>query len=322
MDGGCRGGAGGAPSRKGIPVWERTRAVVMVSLLAGCAELEAEPLVTGPSGAGPGAGGSTASSPGGAAAIGCAASSQGGAAAPSQGEAGPLARTSTPCLDGVEPRDDAVMPVVLPGSAGASGFDVDGEPSTGITVFDRSGSMFAPWSTAELPEGEATDAQFTDKWAAASEALIASILPVQHRVTIGALLFPLPGGCEVAPLSPPPAVRTPLRPRFRSPERAAPGAGSMPGSGTTPPPPKGSLMHFAHPVARPANIDGATLRAPLIAAGILRPALRHGLTPSRSRGPRPELDEIGRAAAARRIARGGWDVDLEAEFAADRGGRR
>lgn len=181
-------------------MWERTRAVVMVGLLAGCAELEAEPLVAGPSGAGPGAGGSAASSPGGAAAIGGAASSLGGAAAPYPGEAGPLARTSTPCLDGVAPRDDAVKPVVLPGSAGASGFDVDGEPSTGITVFDRSGSMFAPWSTAELPEGEATDAQFTDKWAAASEALVASILPVQHRVTIGALLFPLPGGCEVAPL--------------------------------------------------------------------------------------------------------------------------
>jgi len=173
----------------------------MVGLLAGCAELEAEPVVAGPSGAGPGAGGSAASSAGGAAVGGSAASSAGGSAAPYQGVWASLERTPTPCLDGVAPRDDAVKPVTLAGGAGAAGFDVDGEPSTGITVFDRSGSMAASWSTAEaLPEGEATDAVFNDKWAAASEALVASILPVQHRVTIGALLYPLPGGCEVAPL--------------------------------------------------------------------------------------------------------------------------
>ncbi len=155
-----------------MPGW--TRAVALVGLLAGCAELEAEPFVAGPSGAGPGASGGAASGrggtaaiggaasgPGGAAAIGGAAAGPGGAAAPYPGEGAPLERTPTPCLDGIAPRDDAVKPVTLAGGAGAAGFDVDGEPSTGITVFDRSGSMFASWSTAEeLPEGEATDAVF------------------------------------------------------------------------------------------------------------------------------------------------------------------
>ncbi|MBN2196102.1 MAG: VWA domain-containing protein [Polyangiaceae bacterium] len=173
--------------------------VVMVGALAGCTELEAEPSFARP-GAGGSAGvaGGATSSPGGAG--GGAASNPSGAAAPYLEEAGSLAHTPTPCLDSVAPRDDAVKPVALPGSAGAAGFDVDGEPSTGITVFDRSGSMSAGWSVGEVPEGEATDAVFADKWTAASDALVASIVPVEHRVTIGAIQFPLGGNCDVAPL--------------------------------------------------------------------------------------------------------------------------
>jgi hypothetical protein len=159
-------------------------AVVTMGLLAGCAELDAVPSGSGGKDAAPGQ----------------TAPSTGGQGAPSLGQEGPLERTPTPCLDGVAPRPNAVKSVVLPGSAGAPGFDLEGEPSTGITVFDRSGSMSVAWSTGAVTEGEATDAVLTDKWTAASEALVASILPVQHRVTIGAILFPQPDGCEVAAL--------------------------------------------------------------------------------------------------------------------------
>jgi hypothetical protein len=75
--------------------------------------------------------------------------------------------------------------------------DAGGEPSTGIVIFDRSGSMSEGWKTGTDP-ADADAGVTVTKWVAASRALLESLAPVQYRVTIGAILFPTTD-CEVAP---------------------------------------------------------------------------------------------------------------------------
>jgi len=93
-------------------------------------------------------------------------------------------------------RDPTFDPSVLVIDAGTA-IDADGAPSTGIVIFDRSGSMSGGWTTASTdnPDSGVT----VSKWIAASRALIGSLAPVADRVTIGAVLFPSDESCGVAP---------------------------------------------------------------------------------------------------------------------------
>ena len=79
---------------------------------------------------------------------------------------------------------------------GGAGIDADGVHSTGIVIFDRSGSMSGGWTTAETdnPDSGVT----VSKWVAASRALLGALAPKQDRVTIGAVLFPSDSSCGVA----------------------------------------------------------------------------------------------------------------------------
>ena len=94
--------------------------------------------------------------------------------------------------------DSTFDPTLLAIDAGTA-VDADGAPSTGIVIFDRSGSMASGWTTASTdnPDSGTT----VSKWVAASRALIGSLAPVADRVTIGAVLFPSDGNCGVAPFS-------------------------------------------------------------------------------------------------------------------------
>jgi len=84
---------------------------------------------------------------------------------------------------------------------GGSGIDADGVHSTGIIIFDRSGSMSSPWTTAETDNPDS--AVTVTKWVAASRALLGALAPKQDRVTLGAVLFPSDGYCGVAPFGDP-----------------------------------------------------------------------------------------------------------------------
>jgi hypothetical protein len=92
--------------------------------------------------------------------------------------------------------DPSFDPSVLAIDAGAA-VDADSAPSTGIVIFDRSGSMSGGWTTdsTDNPNSGVT----VSKWVAASRALIGSLAPVADRVTIGAVLFPSNDSCGVAP---------------------------------------------------------------------------------------------------------------------------
>jgi hypothetical protein len=94
--------------------------------------------------------------------------------------------------------DPTFDPTVLAIDAGPAA-DGGGEPSTALVIFDRSGSMAEGWTMGadtEIPDSGVT----VTKWVAASRALLESLAPVQHRVTVAALLFPMGGMCSVAPL--------------------------------------------------------------------------------------------------------------------------
>lgn len=84
---------------------------------------------------------------------------------------------------------------------GGSGIDADGVHSTGIIIFDRSGSMSLGWTTAETDNPDS--AVTVTKWVAASRALLGALAPKQDRVTIGAVLFPSDSLCAVAPFGDP-----------------------------------------------------------------------------------------------------------------------
>ncbi len=76
------------------------------------------------------------------------------------------------------------------------------EPSAGIVIFDRSGSMDGHWGVVEGSDPP----EYMSKWDAAGEALLGAVGPVQERVTLGAIFFPQPDECTVAPISDPQQV--------------------------------------------------------------------------------------------------------------------
>jgi Mg-chelatase subunit ChlD len=65
--------------------------------------------------------------------------------------------------------------------------DFGGGDLTVLLVYDKSGSMAETW------DGRG-------KWQIASDALLAGIVGVEDKLTIGALLFPQPLDCQVEPL--------------------------------------------------------------------------------------------------------------------------
>jgi hypothetical protein len=107
-----------------------------------------------------------------------------------------LQRGPTPCLDERDPDAFDVRQVNLgAGGAGCTAADCD-EPSAGLVIFDKSGSMSAGWALEEdLDAGNVSD-----KWQAAGDALVGALQPVAHRVTLGAILFSQPSECLVAPI--------------------------------------------------------------------------------------------------------------------------
>lgn len=112
----------------------------------------------------------------------------------SQGGAGGTASTFTPT------RDPSFDPQVLV-LDGGSALDAGGVHSTGIVIFDRSGSMSGGWTTADTDSPDS--AVTVTKWVAASRALLGALTPKQDLVTIGAVLFPSNDGCGVAPFGDP-----------------------------------------------------------------------------------------------------------------------
>jgi|GEM_PF-3804404 len=130
--------------------------------------------------------------------------SQGGAGGTltlvAQGGSGGAAATFTPTSD---PNFDPSVLVVdpIPVVDAGTALDADGVHSTGIVIFDRSGSMEGGWTTAETDNPDS--AVSVTKWVAASRALLGALEPVQDRVTIGAILFPSDDGCGVAPFGDP-----------------------------------------------------------------------------------------------------------------------
>jgi hypothetical protein len=130
--------------------------------------------------------------------------SLGGAGGPTtvlaQGGAGGTAPNFTPTSD---PNFDPSVLVVdpIPVVDAGTALDADGVHSTGIVIFDRSGSMEGGWTTAETDNPDS--AVSVTKWVAASRALLGALEPVQDRVTIGAVLFPSDDGCGVAPFGDP-----------------------------------------------------------------------------------------------------------------------
>jgi hypothetical protein len=75
------------------------------------------------------------------------------------------------------------------GASGASGIDIGlgAGDLTLLVIFDKSGSMQEPWD-------------LRNRWQAASDSMIAGMAPYLDNLTIGAILFPKPDECEVAPL--------------------------------------------------------------------------------------------------------------------------
>ncbi len=65
---------------------------------------------------------------------------------------------------------------------------VSSGPLTVLVIMDKSGSMAEPWDARS-------------KWQVANEAFSKAIEDILDNLTIGAILFPQPDGCGVAPLS-------------------------------------------------------------------------------------------------------------------------
>jgi len=102
-------------------------------------------------------------------------------------------REPTPCL---EARNPDLYPIrQIDPDTEVETEDSD-EPSVGLVIFDRSGSMAASW----VQEEEIDPLEAENKWAAASDALLGAVAPVAHRVTLGAIFFPQPDACLVAPI--------------------------------------------------------------------------------------------------------------------------
>ena len=76
------------------------------------------------------------------------------------------------------------------GSPDGSPVDFGAGDLTLLVIFDKSGSMSSPWDRR-------------NKWQAASDSMIAGMAPYLDNLTIGAILFPKPDACEVAPLDDP-----------------------------------------------------------------------------------------------------------------------
>jgi hypothetical protein len=74
------------------------------------------------------------------------------------------------------------------GPEGGLAIPVSTKPLTVLVIMDKSGSMSEPW------DGRS-------KWQVANEAFSKAIEGVLDNLTIGAILFPQPDGCNVAPLS-------------------------------------------------------------------------------------------------------------------------
>jgi Mg-chelatase subunit ChlD len=75
------------------------------------------------------------------------------------------------------------------GSATADAGVTISEPTSVLVVLDQSGSMGTGWSGGD------------SRWVAANKALIGALGPPREQLTIGAILFPLPGACEVTPIT-------------------------------------------------------------------------------------------------------------------------
>lgn len=99
-------------------------------------------------------------------------------------------RKPTPCLNAREP---ASFPIVQLDRNTDSKEELD-EPSVTLVIFDRSGSMSGTW-------GHEDPSELATKWDAAGEALLEAVDPVKHRVTLGAIFFPQPDDCLVAPIT-------------------------------------------------------------------------------------------------------------------------
>ena len=68
--------------------------------------------------------------------------------------------------------------------AGDLDLDLTGEMTSLLVIYDRSGSMGDRWGS-------------DTKWVAASNALVEAVGMVQHRLSVGAILFPMTENCEV-----------------------------------------------------------------------------------------------------------------------------
>jgi len=75
-------------------------------------------------------------------------------------------------------------------TADGSAVDFGTGDLTLLVIFDKSGSMATPWDRRI-------------KWQAASDSMVAGMAPYLDNLTIGAILFPKPDECEVAPLDDP-----------------------------------------------------------------------------------------------------------------------
>jgi von Willebrand factor type A domain len=168
---------------------------MFVALVVGCASPLGPAGLTPPGGSG-GAGGSSA--------LPADAQGSGGGIVPPSGTGGSggsvlnfgtggAGGTSTSYAQPLDPTFDPSLLAIDAGTA----VDAGGPPSTGIVIFDRSGSMSNGWTTASTDNPDS--AVMVSKWVAASRALIGSLTPVEDRVTIGAILFPTDGACGVAP---------------------------------------------------------------------------------------------------------------------------
>jgi hypothetical protein len=75
-------------------------------------------------------------------------------------------------------------------TADGSAVDFGAGDLTLLVIFDKSGSMAMPWDRRI-------------RWQAASDSMVAGMAPYLDNLTIGAVLFPKPDECEVAPLEDP-----------------------------------------------------------------------------------------------------------------------
>jgi len=99
----------------------------------------------------------------------------------------------TPCLDAHDPGFFQVRQIDQGSFTRAP---VASEPTTALVVFDKSGSMSNIWES----EDETDPGPSPMRWDAASEALVEAVTPLQDRLTLGAIFFPVPDECFVAPI--------------------------------------------------------------------------------------------------------------------------